>query len=65
MSESPAQLAGKRSRDAVGARDKDAWLAVFADDAIVEDPIGPLAQGWRASLQVRQGAQQPIDFFRL
>lgn len=23
------------------ARDKDAWLAVFADDAIVEDPIGP------------------------
>jgi ketosteroid isomerase-like protein len=25
----------------VAARDKDAWLAVFADDAIVEDPIGP------------------------
>ena len=23
------------------ARDKEAWLAVFADDAIVEDPIGP------------------------
>ena len=23
------------------AHDKDAWLAVFADDAIVEDPIGP------------------------
>ena len=23
------------------ARDKQAWLAVFADDAIVEDPIGP------------------------
>jgi steroid delta-isomerase len=37
----PAHLAGKRSRDAVAARDKDAWLAVFADDAIVEDPIGP------------------------
>jgi steroid delta-isomerase len=25
------------------ARDKEAWLAVFADDAIVEDPIGPSA----------------------
>jgi ketosteroid isomerase-like protein len=23
------------------ARDKDAWLAVFADDAVIEDPIGP------------------------
>lgn len=23
------------------ARDKEAWLAVFADDAVVEDPIGP------------------------
>jgi ketosteroid isomerase-like protein len=34
-------MAGKRSRDAVGARNKDAWLEVFADDAIVEDPVGP------------------------
>ena len=32
---------GKRSREAAIARDKEAWLAVFADDAIVEDPIGP------------------------
>ena len=39
----PAHEAGRRSRDAVMARDKDAWLAVFADDAIVEDPIGPSA----------------------
>ena len=23
------------------AHDKEAWLALFADDAIVEDPIGP------------------------
>ncbi|WP_354523773.1 nuclear transport factor 2 family protein [Mycolicibacterium sp. 624] len=23
------------------ARDKEAWLSVFADDAVVEDPIGP------------------------
>ncbi|MGB3894689.1 nuclear transport factor 2 family protein [Mycolicibacter sinensis] len=40
-SEHPAHLAGKRSRDAVVARDKEAWLANFADDAIVQDPIGP------------------------
>ena len=39
----PAHEAGRRSREAVIARDKDAWLAVFADDAIVEDPIGPSA----------------------
>ncbi|OBI51960.1 nuclear transport factor 2 family protein [Mycobacterium sp. E787] len=39
----PAHEAGRRSREAVIARDKEAWLAVFADDAIVEDPIGPSA----------------------
>ncbi|BBZ77911.1 hypothetical protein MANY_32480 [Mycolicibacterium anyangense] len=37
----PAHEAGRRSREAAMAHDKDAWLAVFADDAIVEDPIGP------------------------
>ena len=36
-----AHVAGKRSREAAMARDKEAWLALFADDAIVEDPIGP------------------------
>ena len=41
MTDTPAHLAGKRSREAAVARDKEAWLAVFADDAIVEDPIGP------------------------
>jgi ketosteroid isomerase-like protein len=39
--EAPVHLAGKRSREAAVARDKDTWLALFADDAIVEDPIGP------------------------
>jgi ketosteroid isomerase-like protein len=39
----PAHDAGRRSREAVIARDKEAWLAVFADDAVVEDPIGPSA----------------------
>jgi len=37
----PAHEAGRRSREAVAARDKQAWLAAFADDGIVEDPIGP------------------------
>jgi ketosteroid isomerase-like protein len=41
QTERPAHAAGRRSREAVRARDKDAWLAVFADDAIIEDPIGP------------------------
>ena len=41
MKDTPAHQAGKRSRDAVAARDKQAWLDVFAEDGIVEDPIGP------------------------
>jgi steroid Delta-isomerase len=39
--EHPAHVAGKRSREATMAHDKQAWIALFADDAIVEDPIGP------------------------
>ena len=41
--EHPAHAAGRRSREAVRAKDKAAWLAVFADDAIIEDPVGPSA----------------------
>jgi ketosteroid isomerase-like protein len=41
--EHPAHAAGRRSREAVQARDKQAWLDIFAVDAIVEDPIGPSA----------------------
>jgi len=39
--QAPVHLAGKRSREAAIAHDKQAWLDNFADDAIVEDPIGP------------------------
>jgi steroid Delta-isomerase len=28
---------------AVEARDRQGWLALFAEDAVVEDPIGPSA----------------------
>ncbi|MEU4561008.1 nuclear transport factor 2 family protein [Actinoplanes sp. NPDC023936] len=31
----------RRSQAAARAGDRDAWLALFADDAIVEDPVGP------------------------
>ncbi|HMD46003.1 MAG TPA: nuclear transport factor 2 family protein [Acidimicrobiales bacterium] len=30
-----------RSMAAVEARDRDGWLALFAPDGVVEDPIGP------------------------
>ncbi|KZM68785.1 nuclear transport factor 2 family protein [Nocardia terpenica] len=39
----PARLAGRASQAAVRARDKAAWLDLFATDGIVEDPIGPSA----------------------
>lgn len=39
--EHPARAAGLASQAAVRARDKAAWLALFAADGIVEDPIGP------------------------
>lgn len=39
--EHPARLASQRSMAAVKEGDRDAWLALFADDAIIEDPIGP------------------------
>ncbi len=35
-----ARAASLRSRAAVQAGDKDAWLAIFADDAVVQDPVG-------------------------
>lgn len=37
----PARVAGAASQAAVRARDKEAWLNLFAADGIVEDPIGP------------------------
>jgi ketosteroid isomerase-like protein len=36
-----ARELGIRSRAAVQARDRDGWLDLFADDAVVQDPIGP------------------------
>jgi ketosteroid isomerase-like protein len=36
-----ARELGEASMAAVESRDRQAWLALFADDAVVEDPIGP------------------------
>ncbi|WP_280234735.1 nuclear transport factor 2 family protein [Nocardia cyriacigeorgica] len=41
ITDHPARAAGLASQTAVRARDKEAWLDLFAADGIVEDPIGP------------------------
>ena len=37
--EHPARLASQRSMQAVRAKTKEAWVDLFAEDAIIEDPI--------------------------
>lgn len=42
--EHPARAAARRSMEIVqrkGENAKETWLALFADDAVIEDPIGP------------------------
>jgi ketosteroid isomerase-like protein len=36
----PARAAGLASYAAVCSKDKDAWLALFAEDGWIEDPVG-------------------------
>ena len=36
-----ARELGQASMAAVEAHDREAWLALFADNAVVEDPVGP------------------------
>ncbi len=38
-----ARELGQASMAAVEARDREGWLALFAEDGTVEDPIGPSA----------------------
>jgi len=38
--EHPARLAAKRSMEAVHAKDKDAWIANFADDGVTVSATG-------------------------
>ena len=37
----PARRASQRSYAAVGAGDLESWLTVYAEDAVIEDPVGP------------------------
>jgi steroid Delta-isomerase len=39
----PARDASLASYDAVSRKDKEAWLALFAEDGWIEDPVGPSA----------------------
>jgi steroid Delta-isomerase len=41
VSTGTARDLARRSQAAVHAKDRAAWLGLFADDAIVADPIGP------------------------
>ena len=41
MPDHPARVAGSASQAAVRAKDKAAWLDLFAADGWVEDPVGP------------------------
>ena len=51
-SEHPARAAAQRSMDCVHAKKREDWIANFAEDAHIEDPIGkspldPSGQGHR------------------
>jgi steroid Delta-isomerase len=37
----PARRASQRSYSAVARKAKEEWLALFSDDAVLEDPVGP------------------------
>ena len=39
----PARDASLASYDAVSRKDKQSWLALFAEDGWIEDPVGPSA----------------------
>jgi steroid delta-isomerase len=39
--EHPARAASRASMAAVTAQDREGWLALWSDDACVEDPVGP------------------------
>ena len=39
--EHPARVAAQRSMQTAMAKDRAAWLALYAADACIEDPVGP------------------------
>jgi len=41
LAATPARSASAASMRCVAAKDREGWLALFAEDALVEDPVGP------------------------
>jgi steroid delta-isomerase len=41
MDDHPARVASHRSMETVSRRAKDEWLALYSEDAVVADPVGP------------------------
>lgn len=37
----PARIASRKSMELVAQRAKEAWLALYSEDALIEDPVGP------------------------
>jgi hypothetical protein len=37
----PARMASRRSMELVAAREKEAWIALYTEDALIQDPVGP------------------------
>jgi steroid Delta-isomerase len=70
--EHPARSASQRSYAAVAAGDLDRWLEVYAEDAVIEDPVGPSmfdpeGEGHRGHEGIRafwKLAIEPIETFR-
>jgi steroid delta-isomerase len=70
--EHPARAASKRSVQAVRAKAREAWLDLFAADAVIEDPVGvspidPTGNGHRGRAAIaafwdKQIAPVTIDF---
>jgi hypothetical protein len=57
VEEHPARAAAQRSMDCVHAKKREDWIANFADDAHIEDPIGkspldPTGQGQRGKAAI-------------
>ncbi len=67
----PARAASQRSYSAVAKGDLDEWLTVYAEDAVIEDPVGPSmfdaeGKGHRGHDGIRafwEAAIAPIDRF--
>ena len=51
----------KKSMALTEAKDRDGWLALFADDAVVEDPVGP--SGFDPEAKGHQGKEAITAFY--